>query len=277
MAAPAGLIEVSPNGKTGPAVLANTSPLVGTNGRHRPAELAAADIDHRQQFRQYVLSEAEPWHREHLGRLYGLWDAWNAEVFGGRLQPPYLLLAEPTNPRRLGDCSSISGFGGKSQIRIRASLLVGTHPIVRGDPEYAEGRFLFVAECLLHEMIHQWHQEVTGRNDEHYHGHGPAFRDECNRIGKMLGLPAVRCSKARGKDNSLPSCSYWPHCVRPADYYGGAYIARPPRPPPPKSAELRDLIAIALADLEKGNVEEAREALEEILSCLPVPTREDEE
>ena len=54
-----------------------------------------------------------------------------------------------------------------------------------------------------------------------YHGHGPKFRDQCNRIGAMLGLPPVRTGKARGKDKGLPSCAYWPHCVRPADYYQG--------------------------------------------------------
>jgi hypothetical protein len=61
--------------------------------------------------------------------------------------------------------------------------------------------------------------------EDGFHGHGPKFRDQCNRIGALLGLPPVRTSKARGKDKALPSCAQWPHCVRPADYYLGAYPA----------------------------------------------------
>src|SRR5262249_34220896 len=142
---------------------------------------------HREDFRRYVLEKAEPWHREHLGRLYTLWDGWNAAYFGGQLVCPYILLNEPSNPKRLGDCAPVSGFGGKSQIRLRPSLLVGTHPACNED-SCDEGRFLFVADILLHEMIHQWQQEVTGDREYAYHGHGPKFRDKCNEIGTDLGL-----------------------------------------------------------------------------------------
>jgi len=81
-----------------------------------------------------------------------------------------------------------------------------------------------VADVLLHEMVHQWQQEVSGDRDTEYHGHGPAFRDRANVIGAVLGLPTVRTCKARGKDADRPSCSQWPHNVRPGDFYGGAYI-----------------------------------------------------
>jgi len=42
----------------------------------------------------------------------------------------------------------------------------------------------------------EYHDEVTGQVERGYHGHGPAFRDECNRIGKELDLPPVRTAKA---------------------------------------------------------------------------------
>ena len=77
---------------------------------------------------------------------------------------------------------------------------------------------------LLHEMIHQWQQEITGQEEDSYHGHGPAFRNKANEIGRMLDLAPVRTSKKRGPDKLLPSCASWPHCVRPADYYLGAYM-----------------------------------------------------
>jgi len=186
--------------------------------------LAPEHISDRERFAAFVLNDAEPWHREYLGRLYHHWREWNEMYFEGRLIPPYILLSEPSNPRRYGDCATVSGFGGRSQIRIRPSLLTGMHPSMQASADAAHGRFLFVADVLLHEMIHQWHQEITGQTEASYHGHGPAFRDVCNRIGTELGLPLVRDMKARGKAADLPSCAQWPSNVRPADYYQGAYV-----------------------------------------------------
>jgi hypothetical protein len=184
-----------------------------------------ADVQHREQFQDYVIYESRPWHREHLGRLYLRWDEWNEQYFEDRLVTPYVWLAEPGSPQRLGDYAGVSGFGGHGQIRIRPSLLTGRHAGVRSGEKYAEGRFRLVADVFLHETIHQWQHEVLGDWEDGYHGHGPQFRDQCNRIGAMLGLPPVRTSKARGKDQALPSCAHWPHCVRPPEYYLGAYPA----------------------------------------------------
>src|SRR5918998_260412 len=92
------------------------------------APLSERDVAHRESFVRYVLEDAEEWHREHLGRLYNLWRKWNTEHYDGQLVEPYIMLNEPSNPRRLGDCGGVSGFGGRSQIRIPPSLLTGTHP-----------------------------------------------------------------------------------------------------------------------------------------------------
>jgi hypothetical protein len=173
--------------------------------------------------------EARPWHQQHLGRLYALWDKWNRDYFAGALVTPYVLFAEPGSPQRLGDYARVSGFGGHGQVRLRPSLLTGSHPSVRPGDQYAEGRFRFVADVFLHETVHQWQHEVLGDLEDGYHGHGPKFRDQCNRIGALLGLPPVRTSKARGKDKALPSCPHWSHCVRPADYYLGAYLGERPK------------------------------------------------
>lgn len=186
--------------------------------------LAPEDVAHRKGFWEFVEAHSEPWHKQHLARLLELWLQWNGEHYQGALTPPYILLSEPVAPNVLGDCARISGFGGRSQIRLRPALLRGTHPNVRGEAVYAQGRFLFVADVLLHEMIHQWQQEVLGNSEPHYHGHGPIFRDKANEIGERLGLSRVRTSKNRSKkDKGLPSCSQWPHDVRSAEYYQGAY------------------------------------------------------
>jgi len=188
-----------------------------------PAALTGEILSHRRGFERFVLEHAEPWHREHLGRLFRNWRTWNGEHFDGRLEPPYLLLAEPSTPRRYGDCGPLSGFGGRSQIRIRPSLIRGSHPHVEPGDRFAEGRRLFADDILLHEMIHQWQFEVLGDGEPAYCGHGPLFRDVANRIGSVLGLPLVRDCKRRGADKHLPSCSQWPHNVRPKGFYLGAY------------------------------------------------------
>ena len=169
-------------------------------------EIREADVLHREAFQDFVIFEARPWHQQHLGRLYAFWHKWNQDYFGGALVTPYVLFAEPSSPQRLGDYARVSGFGGHGQVRLRPSLLTGSRPSARGGDKYAEGRFRFVADVFLHETNHQWQHEVLGDLEDGYHGHGPKFRDQCNRIGAMLGLPPVRTSKARGKDKALPSC-----------------------------------------------------------------------
>jgi hypothetical protein len=204
-----------------------------------PPPLTGEILSHRRGFERFVLEHAAPWHREHLGRLFSNWRTWNGAHFDGRLEPPYLLLAEPSTPRRYGDCGPLSGFGGRSQIRIRPSLVRGSHPHVEPGERFAEGRRLFVDDVLLHEMIHQWQFEVLGDSEPAYSGHGPLFRDAANRIGKVLGLPLVRDCKRRGSGRDLPSCSYWPHVVRPAGHYLGAY--RPDEDEQPARGRCGDL------------------------------------
>jgi hypothetical protein len=179
---------------------------------------------HRKAFMAYVVGKAEDWHREHLGDLYRCWEEWNAAYFGGELVPPYVLLAEPSSPRALGDFSVVSCFGGQGQIRIRPSLVRGTHKRLRGGDRHAQGRRLFVRDIALHETAHLYCEEIIGKGEESYKGHGPVFAGECNRIGEALGLPPVRPAKARGGQKDLPSCAQWPHNVRPAGYYLGAVV-----------------------------------------------------
>jgi hypothetical protein len=191
----------------------------------RDIAIPQSHVEHRENFEAFVLGESEPWHRAHLTRLYERWHAWNDRWYSGVLTPPHVLLSEPSAPTRLGDCAPVSGWGSRSQIRIRPSLLTGTHRLVRSGEQFAEGRARFVEDVLLHEVGHQHAQEVSGKREHSYHGHGPVFAAICNRIGADLGLPPVRPSKARGTNAHLPSCAQWPHCVRPDSYYLGAVIA----------------------------------------------------
>ena len=218
--------------------------------------LTQDDIEHREDFHNFVLNKARPWHRKHLGRLYELWAEWNGTFFESRLTVPYILLAEPPAPNRYGDCATTSCFGGRAQICIRPKLLTGEHPHVREGQEYAEGRFQFVADVLLHESIHHLHNEVTGDTEDSQKGHGPAFRDKCNEIGAALGLKPVRTAKRRGKDERLPSCTQWPHNVRPPDYYQGAYV-------PPGGDDNEESDEERRARERRGKITRARQDLEQ--------------
>lgn len=184
---------------------------------------SSPDTEFRGQWWEFVLTHGSPWHRDHLRHLFDLWEQWNSKFYDSKLIAPYLLLAEPVEPKVYGDTSSVSGFGGRCQIRIRPSLLAGTHPQI--DPEAPRGgRMRFCEDVLLHEMVHQWQQEGPDPDRARgYGGHGPSFRDKANEIGGQLALGRVRTCKARGKDKDLPSCSQWPHNVRPAGYYLGAW------------------------------------------------------
>ena len=112
-------------------------------------EISKADLAHRQAYQQFVLLEARPWYQQHLGRLYAFWAEWNQGYFSSALVTPYVLFAEPSSPQRLGDYARVSGFGGHGQVRLRPSLLTGSHPSVRAGDKYAEGRFLLIADVFL--------------------------------------------------------------------------------------------------------------------------------
>ena len=80
----------------------------------------------------------------------------------------------------------VSSWG--SRLGIRPSLLSGAHPRMLAGSGDARGRYLFAADVLLHECIHQWQMEITGQTEGSYHGHGPSFARKANEIGAALGL-----------------------------------------------------------------------------------------
>ena len=210
---------------------------------------------HRAEFEQFVLTQAEPWHREYLTALYAAWHAYNQRYFQGGMTPPYLLLAEPLTPRFYGDTSPATGFGARLQIRLRPSLLRGTHPVMARGSQDPCGIQRFVQDVLLHETIHQYQLEILQVPERSYDGHGPLFRDTANTIGAHLGLPPVRASKVRARERTLPSCAQWPHNVRPADYYCGAIQPGREATPCPEDVLFTQLArltrAVDLATLER--------------------------
>jgi hypothetical protein len=193
---------------------------VPANGDTRPHNLPAAMAQHRTDYWTWVENHADKGLRADLIELRDHWRDCNTRFFDGRMLEPYITLTEPSNPRRYAQCCPESSWGSRLEIRLRPSLLAGTHPDMDGP---RAGRMLFVKDVLLHEMVHQHVMEhQPDVNEDSYHGHGPVFTAHCNRIGEQLGLPAVIVRNRRGK-LARPKSAQWPHCVVPPDRYLGAY------------------------------------------------------
>ena len=155
---------------------------------------------------------------------------YNATYFAGEMTPPYLLLAEPITPRTYGDTSPASGLGVRLQIRIRPSLVRGTHPHMQQGSHDPHGIQRFVHDILLHETIHQYHMEVLQHAEDSYDGHGPRFRIRPTVLAPVWACHRSAPRRCRKQHRHLPSCAQWPHNVRPRDYYCDAIT--PQREPP---------------------------------------------
>jgi hypothetical protein len=134
--------------------------------------------------------------------LYEAFDAYNAEHFDGLLKQSLILLTAPASPRAEGDYAAQDVHGIPSRIRIA--------------PRCERAGLLYLADVLLHEMIHAWQAEVLDDLENGYKGHGPKFCRKANEIGAKLGLGPV-APKGRG---GLPRPDCWPSNVRPPGYYG---------------------------------------------------------
>lgn len=117
---------------------------------------------------------------------------YNQAFFGGVLRPTI----QWARMRNLGDCFEPSGRHPYGLIRLSTMM----------------PRDVRWEEVLLHELVHNYLDLLYPDTDEYDHGvvqyHGPVFRDECNRIGAVLGLPEV----------DEEHCWYWPMCVRLAEH-----------------------------------------------------------
>jgi hypothetical protein len=123
-----------------------------------PAAVAGQTLTgHRGDHWEFIEHLGVPSVRDPLLRLREVWDDANRRWFATAMIAPYIMLATPSGSRTLGETAPVGSFGEKLEIRLRPSLLDGTHPKVHGS---AAGCFLFVADVLLHEMIHQWGHEA---------------------------------------------------------------------------------------------------------------------
>ena len=219
-----------------------------------------ADTELRQEIFRYALKNTHSTRHEHIRRLYSSWEGWNVRFFRGELVPAVILLNGPESTLCYGDCSTESGFGCGSQIRIRPSILGGTLEHQRGGNKDPEGLMRFAEDVLLHEMIHQEVFEQGLGIDRSYNGHGPVFSSKANEIGARLGLPLVRRTN-KSRDGDEPSPAQWPHNVRAVDHYLGAYV--------PASRDEDAILRRSLrALLRRHGIEGVRRTTEEMWQAL---------
>jgi hypothetical protein len=198
-----------------------TKPVTASRVILPNAAVSEPVAEHRTDYWTWVEQHAAPEYKRRL--LLGLRDHWrdnNQAYFDGRMLEPYITLTEPSAPQIYGQCCSVSSWGSRLEIKIRPSLLAGTHPhLVGAKPVHCE-RFTY--DVLLHEMVHQHVMEHEPDVDEDsYHGHGPVFTAHANRIGALLGLPDVVIRNRGGVKKC--KAAQWPHCVMPPERYGGFY------------------------------------------------------
>ena len=194
----------------------------------------------------------------------------------GKLQVPHLTFGRVPS-RSLAYCASLTDWGATLQITFRQGLIVGSHRFIV-HPWPALGVKRFLRDALLHEMVHQFHYEVTGNAESGYRGHGPLFAKVCNDIGERLGLPPV-VPRRRGRNGAGKAiCNQWPHNVRPEDYYQGdiqfnrqpLMIAKPRHCP-----NLAVIFETILGYIEEGRITELKQMLQRELKRLRGTARKD--
>jgi len=162
--------------------------------------------------------------KEFQRKLYEHYEKCKLEFFPDTALPtPIIELTPPSSAKAWGEFLPQSQSGIQSKINLRPTILTGEHPKVSGLEEHAFGRQLLMYDILVQQMLRMFCVEVLKEPENSFHGHGPRFRDECNRVGQILGLFRVRTGKKRGQDKDRPSCANWPYIVRPEGYFQGAW------------------------------------------------------
>jgi hypothetical protein len=193
------------------------SQLIATDN---PTMLPVSHAEERRAYATFAQHYSDEGYRHRLAELYQTWAGFNATFFRGRLVEPHLTFGL-TAPRNLGYCHRTTDYGGKVQVGLNHGLVFGSNLdwVVHPWPP-AVGTRRFLDDLLLRFTVRQFVLEELNADETGYRGFGPKFVREANRIGRRLDLPPV-AERVGRDDERQPQARGWPHCVRPADYYGG--------------------------------------------------------
>lgn len=169
-----------------------------------------------------IWGEYEPYLINHAKQL-------NAEHFGGKLVIPEIIIGNCQSPRlTFGQYRARGDHGLLGEITFNSRLFTNQVPGVHLNEKTKPGFLRFIKDILLHELTHSFCHLVRKDPETSYRGHGPVFTEECNRIGKALKREPVKHTKSKKTiELHLHKCDQWPHCVRPGDYYLGAFVEAP--------------------------------------------------
>lgn len=155
--------------------------------------------------------------------LYQYFDDANIQWFENRIPPLHIQIGDVRSPSKVLGLYYRQGLHGlQGDIVLNKRQFINWYASCNlANDDAMEIRFMeFLKDVLLHEMIHAYNDKVLHDPEDNYHGHGPLFRDECNRIGRQLGYPDVRTPKQTAqKFEHLEKCNYWPQTVCPVDRY----------------------------------------------------------
>ncbi len=101
---------------------------VTSNGDVWPRGLPDPIAEHRTDYWKWVESHADTTMRDILLGLRNHWRDTNTRFFDDRMHEPYITLTEPSAPRIYAQCCPVSSWGSRLEIKLRPSLLTGTHP-----------------------------------------------------------------------------------------------------------------------------------------------------
>lgn len=162
-------------------------------------------------------------HLHWLELLYRCWSVSDERYFSGGLGPTWIgildlrrrasydAFGEYVPPREVIDFvnwvpkTSTSSRPTGSKILIDTRMLRAISKCAKLEQE----RFVF--DILLHEMVHQalFEREQLDGEPGYPHDHGPRFAAECDRAGRLVGLP----------ETTVEIAYRWPRHVRPESYY----------------------------------------------------------
>lgn len=205
--------------------LSQTVPDVGdTPPEFSPCPMEVSDDGVRHAVRMFSEQHGPGEFGTTIPRLHLLYEKENHDFYDGKLPSDPLILIGTS--RSFGWYRYRNQWGGQHEIGIADKVFHrNNNKYLRRTDETESGFIKFIDDIMRHEMVHLYNSFVLDESESSYHGHGPAFARQCNDVGRQLNLPPVKSCRDRKRGNiGVPSCSSWPSCVRPEDYYEGAWL-----------------------------------------------------
>ncbi|AFM26080.1 hypothetical protein [Desulfomonile tiedjei] len=156
-----------------------------------------------------ALGANEERHHEAIMRLYDLWHRWNIAFFDGIFEEENtpVIVIEPLFTLSDGYEGFYDRIGGRADdsddvpseypvIRLCENVLAGEdHPLWKEGHEYSEGRFRYVADLMLHEMVHAFCEICWGASAGNIDWYEVSKRDSDRKFAFLESIGLVLRSR----------------------------------------------------------------------------------